>query len=117
MNVKIPVKYYFITAGIVLFLVLPESWVFGGKSLCIFKNVSGYQCPLCGMTRATFLALRFHAESAIHYNPLVVFLPLLLLSEIIFDLRFDAGKSIRNSIRIAFSLGLLVLFFIRIIFA
>jgi hypothetical protein len=114
MKMKIPVKYYFVAAGIVLFFLLPEAWVFGGKSLCIFKSITGYQCPLCGMTRATFLVLRFHPLLAVQYNPLVLFLPLLFLSEIIFDLKFSAGKLIRNITRVAFGTGLILLFFIRI---
>jgi hypothetical protein len=43
-----------------------------------------------------------------------MFLPLLLLSEIILDLKFSAGKLIRNITRAAFGTGLILLFFIRI---
>ena len=46
------------------------------KSVCIHHYLFGFQCPLCGMTRAVYQAVHLQVGSAIHYNLVIVFLPL-----------------------------------------
>jgi hypothetical protein len=50
--------------------------------LCIHKYLFGFQCPLCGMTRAVYQFSHFEFASAIYYNFVVIFLPVYLVVDI-----------------------------------
>lgn len=43
-----------------------------GRSLCLIKNISGYNCPGCGITRAIAAILKGKLVSAFSYNPLII---------------------------------------------
>lgn len=61
-----------------LFLLLPVSFFEDGWSICVFKNLFGFDCPGCGMLRA--MSNVFHGDlgRAIGFNrAVVVVLPLL----------------------------------------
>jgi len=55
-------------------------------TLCLFRNLTGWECPGCGMTRAILSLLRGDLATALHYNRMVVLVfPLLcclLLAEL-----------------------------------
>jgi hypothetical protein len=109
-------KYAILLLLIGLLIVIPECLIFGeNHSLCIFKNLTGIKCPLCGMTRACYLMLTLKIRSAIAFNPLVIMLPLLLMLEIL----NDTGKipfipCMRKIAWIALGAGLLALFVLRL---
>ncbi|MFO7370919.1 MAG: DUF2752 domain-containing protein [Bacteroidales bacterium] len=109
------IKYLVLLILVLLLITIPERLIFGeNHSLCIFKNLTGIKCPLCGMTRACYLMLTLKIRSAIAFNPLVIMLPLLLLLEILNDI----GKTpfimrIRKIVWIALVAGLLALFVLR----
>jgi Protein of unknown function (DUF2752) len=47
---------------------------------CLFRNLTGYQCPGCGGQRAVHALLHGHWHEAWHFNALfVALLPLILL--------------------------------------
>ena len=48
--------------------VLPHGFVFDGPTVCIFKNLLGFNCPGCGMTRSIFLLMKGNLFSAIQLN-------------------------------------------------
>ncbi len=51
-----------------------------GLSVCPLQNTVGVPCPGCGLTRATFAALRGDFAEATHFHPLVwVITPLVAL--------------------------------------
>jgi hypothetical protein len=79
------IKYTLICIALITLLVIPETFLYNGNSICIFKNLTGIQCPLCGMTRASSDLLHLRIGSALHYNPVSILLPFLLLFEIIGD--------------------------------
>lgn len=58
--------------GIALMLV---KW-FGIDILppCLWKLVSGHNCPGCGLTRATLSLMSLDFEAAFHLNPLIFIL-------------------------------------------
>ncbi|NLZ27424.1 MAG: DUF2752 domain-containing protein [Firmicutes bacterium] len=62
----------FYVVGIIIFLVIPTSFFESNFSVCIFKNLTGIECPGCGMTRA-FSSL-FHGDiiMATEHNKLVI---------------------------------------------
>jgi len=62
--------------------LIPLDWVFENHvPLCLFRNVFGWECWGCGMTRAFFSLLHGNWEQAIHHNwrcvvvfPIIVYL-------------------------------------------
>ncbi len=48
---------------------------------CVFRKATGFECPGCGMTRASHAALNGDLAAAFAFNPLgMVLLPLALLA-------------------------------------
>lgn len=47
---------------------IPLSWIDQGPCLCVFKTVTGRECPGCGLTRAFFHLLHGEWEAAIGFN-------------------------------------------------
>jgi hypothetical protein len=69
--------------GLLLFplvlFIIPLEWLRNHHSICLFKNITGHECPGCGMTRAILSAIHFQFAQAVHYNKLfVVVLPVLI---------------------------------------
>ncbi|NLK49903.1 MAG: DUF2752 domain-containing protein [Candidatus Cloacimonetes bacterium] len=65
--------------GLALFLAFyPLESLERGRSLCIIKNISGYNCPGCGTTRAVSAVLKGKFAAAYSYNPFIIIIfPLL----------------------------------------
>ena len=59
------------TLAAFLFSVIP-TWVVELGSLCIIYHITGYQCPMCGMTRAFSNAMHFAFSRAVSFNPLIL---------------------------------------------
>jgi hypothetical protein len=58
---------------------VPLEWLKNQHSVCLFRNLTGYECYGCGMTRAVFSAIHFRFEDAFHFNKLfIIVLPLLI---------------------------------------
>ncbi|MFH2094102.1 MAG: DUF2752 domain-containing protein [Bacteroidota bacterium] len=53
-----------------------------GNSFCIHKSLLGFECPLCGLTRAAYSLFHFRIWDAISHNIAVVPLVLFVLNEI-----------------------------------
>lgn len=84
--------------------------------VCLFKHFTDIECPLCGMTRACFNILNFNLVVAFRYNPVSLLLPLMLVTEIAFDLfPSDRLRSVRRYLFILFAVSLLLLFIVRIV--
>lgn len=66
-----PVTVIWLLLPLAVYLVPPE-WVYGGRSLCLFRNIFGVECWGCGMTRAIYSAMHLDFRLAWEYNPLVV---------------------------------------------
>lgn len=61
---------------VVIFLI-PYDILFGETNIvCVHKYLFGFQCPLCGMTRAVYQFIHFRIYSALSYNVVVVLLPI-----------------------------------------
>ena len=74
--------------GISLFWAIPESWMFTGNTICIFKNLFGLECVGCGMTRALYCLSHGDILEALNFNRLVIIIaPLLFYILIIQNLR------------------------------
>jgi hypothetical protein len=110
-------KYGLIITGILLLMFIPEQSIYNNPiSLCIFKSLTGIQCPLCGMTRASCELVHLHFRQAFLYNPVSLFLPLLLINEIGYDLKIHKIFGIlRKYVFLTFLFGLGILFLLRIV--
>jgi hypothetical protein len=61
-----------------LLILIPTAWLERRRSLCIIKNLTGRNCPGCGITRAISSAAHGQFQQAFRYNKLVVIvLPIL----------------------------------------
>jgi hypothetical protein len=110
------IKYGLFLVAIVLLIIVPGKLIYrDGVSLCIFNNLTGIQCPLCGMTRASCDMLHFRFGSALIYNPVSLFLPILLIMEIGYDMHpGPVLKKWRRILFILFLISLIALFIFRI---
>jgi len=71
-------KIGFLLLAPLLLILIPTSWWESRRTLCPIKNLTGRNCPGCGMTRATSSALHGDFKQALRYNRLVVIvLPIL----------------------------------------
>ena len=52
--------------------LVPASRLDQLPSLCVFRNLTGWECPGCGMTRAVLSILRGDLPAAFGYNHLVI---------------------------------------------
>lgn len=72
----------------VLFL-LPLHWLEGFGTVCLIKNITGYECPGCGMSHAVISVIHGNFSDAFNYNKLVIVIfPLLSyiwLKKILFE--------------------------------
>ena len=84
--------------------------------VCIHYYLFGFQCPLCGMTRAVYEFTHLQFASAISYNMVVALLPLYLLMDIatIF-FKQNLVIQIRKIVVILIIAGLVLLYIFRII--
>ena len=64
----------------VLLIILPNSLVFKGQTICLINNIFGINCFGCGMTRAIFLVFDGDFNSAFNLNAKIILVfPILFL--------------------------------------
>jgi len=110
------IRMIFIGFLLIIFVLIPREVVFDKTHIvCIHYYLLGFQCPLCGMTRAVYEFIHFHFQSAINYNPVVIMLPLYFA--------FDIGtaflhqkwlKTTKKLVLISIFAGFLVLYLLRL---
>lgn len=79
------------------------TYIFGMS--CPLKILFGIPCPGCGMTRAIIAILQLDFQAALHYHPMIVFLPFLAYIMI----QIIAGKVTKKLINL---LAFIVLLFL-----
>ena len=95
---KVALKLFFLVISVlllVLFYYIPyeKMNVPLEENDCLYFNLIHKPCPGCGMTRGSYFLLHFDIKKAINYNPNVLFIPLILLSELIcFLYKLDRNK-------------------------
>lgn len=73
-----------ISVALILLIVIYFYSERGGNALsfkCIHKSILGFECPLCGSTRATAEILHFNFSAAWHLNPAIFSLIIFFLFE------------------------------------
>jgi len=56
----------------ILLYLIPLNWLNKQHSICLIKNIFGFECFGCGITRAIISAVQFDFKSAYNYNHLVI---------------------------------------------
>ena len=84
--------------------------------VCIHYYLFGFQCPLCGMTRAVYEFTHLQFASAISYNIVVALLPLYLLMDIT-TIFFHQNwlVQVRKTVVIVIIAGFVLLYIFRIV--
>ena len=108
------IKYTTVLVLIVILFTIPSSLIFDpNHSLCIHKRIFGFQCPLCGMTRAVYELLHLNVLGSLKFNPAVIFLPVYVIIDFI-DV-FSGKVSLQRAKRfilIGFLAALLILYLV-----
>jgi len=101
----------FIVALIPRYILFDETRV-----VCIHYFLFGFQCPLCGMTRAVYEFAHFRFISALNYNVVVVLFPIYLLTDIT-TLFFKQNwlSVVRKTVVILIITGFLLLYVFRMV--
>ena len=103
---------------LVIVALIPHQFLFDETHwVCIHYYLLGFQCPLCGMTRAVHDFMHLQFASAISYNIVVALLPLYLAADIavIFFKRNQLFVQARKILVILIMAGLLLLYIFRIV--
>lgn len=105
-----------ISAGLFVIALAPDNSLFNDThSVCIHYHLFGFQCPLCGMTRAIHQLLHLKLDSAIQYNPVVAIIPIYFGADLISY--FKPGKRLilaRRTLFFTLLIALSVLYAVRI---
>lgn len=57
----------------IIFVLLPMDYFDNSKyTICLIKNITGQDCPACGLTRASMHLIHFDLEGALKFNKLVL---------------------------------------------
>jgi len=102
---------------LVIVALIPREFVFDEThSVCIHYYLFGFQCPLCGMTRAVYEMAHLRFATSINYNAVVALLPLYLAMDIA-TIFFKQNwlLQVRKTFVLLIIAGLLILYAFRII--
>lgn len=67
--------------------------------LCWFKSITHINCPTCGLYRAFTALLQGHIITAISYNPLMLFLTIFLIIQLICTTLFKIKISLKAKVK------------------
>jgi hypothetical protein len=105
-------------AAIIILYFLPETLFMTGLneySYCLHKQIFGFNCPGCGLTRATYYFLHLEYQKAFSLNPSVVFAFPTIVSELSYQIKQNERlRKIRFILYLLFCNSLLILYLIRI---
>ncbi len=79
--------------GAAILFFIPYQILFNGNSWCIHKNLIGFECPGCGMTRALYSLLHADLRTALGYNFCVVILLPVIFIEIYLGFNYSERLS------------------------
>lgn len=85
--------------GVLLFCLAVLSWIalFPG---CLIRDITGFPCPGCGMTRALLAAIHCDMAEAFRMHPLFWLPPIMMLAAIILAWRASDILTIKKASRI-----------------
>jgi hypothetical protein len=114
-NTKTRITTITVAIALVLLLFFTGDLLPGISLPCIHYQLTGIQCPLCGLTRASNAIIHLHWLDALRYNPLVSLLGLFLITEILdISQKSQQTKLFRKYVLIALAAGVIMLYAVRI---
>ena len=102
----------FLTMGLILGAIL-NHWNLNIP--CIFRMVTGWKCPGCGVTRMCRSIIRLDFKSAFWYNP-VVFLMLPLIGVLLINMSYNYVKNGSNRLAKPLEKLVIVMIVVLIVF-
>lgn len=105
-------------ATIIILYFLPETYFItrlNDYSYCLHKQIFGFDCPGCGLTRAIYHFLHLNYQRALILNPSVVFALPAIISELSYQIKpTEYLRKTRFILYICFCISLLILYLTRI---
>jgi hypothetical protein len=71
-RIRYLILFLAVCCGYGLLLLMDEINIFHVKTFCIFKNLTGYPCPGCGMGRSMLCLYHGNLSKALWYNSLSI---------------------------------------------
>jgi hypothetical protein len=114
----------YVTALLILvltvgFYFLPEKYLassLNDNSYCLHKQLFGFNCPGCGLTRACYYFIHLNFSKAIYLNASVLFVFPITVGELTYLYKKNERiKKIRFYLYLFFCISLLILYITRII--
>ena len=76
MNTDFRIRYFIyivlIIVGYSLLYIVDDINILHHQTICIFRSITGYPCPGCGMGHAMLALFHGHVAGALWYNPLSI---------------------------------------------
>jgi hypothetical protein len=124
-NLKMTIRRYTTTFSVLLALTilyfLPEEYFNSGLndfSYCMHKQLLGFGCPGCGLTRATYYLIHLKPLFALELNASVVFVIPTIFGELLYQLlNTEWSRNFRFIVYFIFCLSLFSVYLIRILTA
>ncbi|HXD93270.1 MAG TPA: DUF2752 domain-containing protein [Bacteroidia bacterium] len=105
-----------LSAGLVVVYFLPSGFLFNGQVFCLHKNLLGFDCPACGMTRALHCLLHGQFLTAITFNVGVVALVVLVVQHYLsYFIVAEISEVFRKIAAWLFAATLLLVYLVRTI--
>ena len=105
-----------LSAGLLLVYFLPGSFLFNGQSFCLHKNLLGFDCPACGITRALHCLLHGQFLTALTFNVGVLALVVLVVQHYLsYFIVAEISEVFRKIAAWLFAATLLVIYLVRTI--
>jgi hypothetical protein len=105
-------------AAMIILYFLPETYFMtelNDYSHCLHKQILGFDCPGCGLTRATYYFLHLNYQRALVLNPSVVFALPAIIGELSYQIKPTENlRKTRFILYICFCISLLILYLTRI---
>ena len=105
-----------IFAILLLMAIIPPSWFQQNYTIpCYHEQIIGIQCPLCGLTSATYNLVHFNFVRATELNFVVLPLSLLVFAELLLIFKHNTTLLFtRKLLLIATIIGFIAIYAIRI---
>ena len=106
-----------LSGSLVVVYCLPSIFLFNNQhSFCLHKNLLGFDCPACGMTRALHYLLHGQFLTAIAFNVGVIALMVLIIQHYLsYFIQTEISEVFRKIATWMFAVTLLLIYLIRII--
>jgi hypothetical protein len=116
---RIPLLSVLFLSSLLLLCLMPEKDFISSLddfSYSLHRQLFGFSCPGCGLTRATYYLIHLNFTKSLNLNPTVIFIPAIFFGEAFNIFRKDnLARKLRYIIYALFCSSLLLLYLTRIL--